>query len=310
MATMNRQYKDRLFTFLFGNEAHKDWTLSLYNAVNGSSYTEPELIEISTIREVVYMGMHNDVSFFVGNELHLYEQQSTYNPNMPVRMLQYSGDLYEKFIKQNQLNKYGSNLLRLPAPRMVVFYNGTQDRPPEMTLLLSDSFPPGSTSDVEVRVRMINLNHSQSQSLLDACKVLKEYSYLIDEIRMQGEHSADMSAAIDLVISRLPDTFIIKPLIEAHKAEVHGMLQTEYDEAEAMKLFHKDGLEEGIAQGLEEGLTQGLEEGLAQGQRTTLLQTASHLMDSLSISPEEALKLMGVPADQQPSLIETLSCGS
>ena len=186
------------------------------------------------------------------------------------------------------------------------------------SMALSDSFPPGSTSDVEVRVRMINLNHSQSQSLLDACKVLKEYSYLIDEIRTQGEHSADMSAAIDLVISRLPDTFIIKPLIEAHKAEVHGMLQTEYDEAEAMKLFHKDGLEEGIAQGLEEGLaqgleeglTQGLEEGLAQGQRTTLLQTASHLMDSLSISPEEALKLMGVPADQQPSLIEALSCGN
>ena len=83
MAVDNVQYKDRLFNFLFGSEENKAWTLSLYNAVNGSSYTNPDEIEITTIKEVMYLGMHNDVSFLIAEEMALYEQQSSYNPNIP-----------------------------------------------------------------------------------------------------------------------------------------------------------------------------------------------------------------------------------
>ena len=60
-----RNYKDRLFCFIFGSEAHKDWTLSLYNAVNGTSYSDPDLITIATLEIVLYMGMHNDVAFLM-----------------------------------------------------------------------------------------------------------------------------------------------------------------------------------------------------------------------------------------------------
>ena len=116
MAVDNIQYKDRLFNFLFGSAENKAWTLSLYNAVNQSSYTDPAAIEITTIKEVMYLGMHNDVSFIISNEMNLYEQQSTYNPNMPVRFLQYVGNLYEKFINQMGMNKYGDILIMLPVP--------------------------------------------------------------------------------------------------------------------------------------------------------------------------------------------------
>ena len=44
MARAQAQYKDRLFSFIFGSEEHKDWTLSLYNAVNGSSYDNPDIM--------------------------------------------------------------------------------------------------------------------------------------------------------------------------------------------------------------------------------------------------------------------------
>ena len=144
MTSDNVQYKDRFFNFLFGSEENRAWTLSLYNAVNGSSYTDPNAIEITTIKEVMYLGMHNDVSFLISDEMNLYEQQSTYNPNMPVRMLQYTGNLFEKYIKQRGLNKYGSNLMRLPVPRLVVFYNGKTEQKDEIILELRDSFPKGS----------------------------------------------------------------------------------------------------------------------------------------------------------------------
>ena len=125
----NIQYKDRLFNFIFGSEENKAWTLSLYNAVNGSSYTDPTAIEINTIKEVMYLGMHNDVSFLISDNMNLYEQQSTYNPNMPLRFLQYAGNLYEKYIVQHELNKYSSTLLALPVPKLVFFYNGDRNQP-------------------------------------------------------------------------------------------------------------------------------------------------------------------------------------
>ena len=65
MSDTNTQHKDRLFKFIFGNPEHKEWTLSLYNALNGSDYTDPEAIEFNTIENVIYMGTKNDVSFIV-----------------------------------------------------------------------------------------------------------------------------------------------------------------------------------------------------------------------------------------------------
>lgn len=90
MATINSKHKDRLFSFLFGNHEHREWTLSLYNAVNGSAYDNPDDIQITTIEDVIYMGMKNDVSFLISDMLNIYEQQSTFNPNMPVRLLMYA----------------------------------------------------------------------------------------------------------------------------------------------------------------------------------------------------------------------------
>ena len=150
MGNANKEYKDRLFHFLFGREEHKGWTLSLYNAVRGSDYTNAEEIRINTIDDVLYLGMHNDISFLIVGELNLFEQQSSFNPNMPLRMLQYTAKLYSKHVKQNHLNFYGSRLLELPVPKLVVFYNGSTDKPDEMTLNLRDSFPADADPDIAI----------------------------------------------------------------------------------------------------------------------------------------------------------------
>ena len=182
-----------------------------------------------------YLGMHNDVSFLISNEMNPYEQQSTYNPNMPVRLLQYAGNLYEKYFKDNSLYKYGGRLLQLPVPLLVVFYNGKKEQPDEMILKLSDSFPEGSDADIEVKVRMLNVNVGRNRLLLEACKPLGEYSWLVDEIRKNNttKDEDSMSSAVDRAISDMPDSFVIKSFLELHRTEVKGMLLTEYNEAEA-----------------------------------------------------------------------------
>ena len=183
--------------YIFGSEAHKEWTLSLYNAVNGSSYTDPSAITIATLTQVVYMGMHNDVAFLIADEINLYEQQSTYNPNMPLRLLQYTGNIYEKLVMLRRENKYGKRLIRLPVPKLVVFYNGTTDMPDEVELRLSDAFPEDkrSEADITVRVRMVNINAGRSPGVVASCKPLDEYAWLVARIR-RNEREADPAAAI------------------------------------------------------------------------------------------------------------------
>ena len=249
MAAARDEYRDRLFNFLFGSSEHKDWTLSLYNAVNGTAYTDPEQITITTIRQVLYMGMHNDVSFMIVGEMNLYEQQSSFNPNIPLRMLQYVGHLYEKLITEQKKNKYGRTLIRLPVPKLVVFYNGTDEQPDESVLRLSDAFDENrrADADVQVRVRMVNINQGHSAQLMSACEPLREYTEFISRVQ-ELEATMSLQSAIDQAITEMPDAFVIKQYLEAHKSEVKEMLTTEYNEKKQMELFYEDGRKEGEKQ--------------------------------------------------------------
>ena len=248
MAEDHPQYKDRLFNFIFGSEENKAWTLSLYNAINGSNYTDPDAIEIATIKEIMYLGMRNDVAFLITEEMNLFEHQATYNPNMPLRLMQYAGNLYEKYITERKLNKYGKTLVKLPAPKLVVFYNGTDEQEDETILKLSDSFPEGADFDIEVKVRMLNVNYGRNCKLLEACRPLGEYAWIVQEVRKNNTRE-DLDSAIDRAIADMPDEFFIKPFLMAHRAEVKGMLLTEYNEAETMELFKEEGRVEGRKEG-------------------------------------------------------------
>ena len=257
MAGANQKYRDRLFHFVFGSEDRKEWTLSLYNAVNNSDYTDPEAIQITTIEEILYLGMRNDVSFLIADEMNLYEQQSTFNPNMPVRGLQYLANLYDKYITANDLNKFSSRQLRLPVPKLVVFYNGVGETEEEQFLALQNAFPEGSSPDVEVRVRMLNINYGHNRELMERCRPLLEYAWITDTITRCRE-TMSLEDAVDLALRDMPDDFLLKPLLRINQAEVKGMLLTEYDEERQRMLDRKDGYEEGMEAGMEAGRREGI----------------------------------------------------
>ena len=134
---INAKYKDRLFRWIFSS---KKELLDLYNAVRGTNYTDPEALEITTLEDVVYMGFKNDISFLVDDVLNLYEHQSTYSPNMPVRGFLYLADIYRKYLESRDENLYSSRLVQLPFPQYLVFYNGSREEPDRRVLKLSDAF--------------------------------------------------------------------------------------------------------------------------------------------------------------------------
>ena len=224
----NTEHKDRVFKFIFGNPAHKAWTLALYNAVNGSSYDNPDDIQFNTIEDAVYLGMKNDVSFIIVNELHLWEHQSTFNPNMPMRFFLYAAKLYEKYIASSEYYQYSSALQPAPRPKCVCFYNGTAKQPERQVLKLSDAF--GGEGDIEVVVTMLNINYGKNKALMEACAPLNEYAWLVEAIRRHQRALQNLETAVDAALDEMPDEFSIKKFLLFNKAEVKGMFITEYDQ--------------------------------------------------------------------------------
>jgi hypothetical protein len=252
-----REYKDRLFKFIFGNPQHKEWTLSLYNAINGSNYTNTDDLEFTTIENAVYMSMKNDVSFLVNDTMNLYEQQSTFNPNMPVRFLIYSGMIYSKHIdKSKKYHIYSTRLQKLPVPKCICFYNGKTEKDDRTILRLSDAFSVQGEADIEVTVTMINVNYGHNNSLLEACMPLGDYSFFVERVRQNYTIYGDADKAIDRSLEELPDNSLIKPFLMNNKAEVKNMCITEYDEEKAMAVLKEEFLEEGIEKGKFETLSE------------------------------------------------------
>ena len=269
----NREYRDRLFKFIFGNPENREWTLSLYNAVSGARYTDADAIEFNTIGTAVYMSMRNDVSFLVDDVMNLYEQQSTLNPNMPLRFLIYLGMLYAKYASDaNRCNVYSRFQQKIPTPKCVCFYNGTADLEDRVVQKLSTAFkvPFESEPDVEVRATMLNVNYGHNRELLASCPPLREYSFFIDAVRANNASCHDLEVAVDRAIEQLPQDSIIKTYLLTNQAEVKRMCITEYKEEEVLAAIRaeerahrneeirEEGREEGVYETLVSLINQGV----------------------------------------------------
>ena len=262
--TINRDSKDRLFKLIFGRQENRAWTLSLYNAVNGSSYTNPDDITITTVEDVLYLSMKNDISFLIADTMNLYEHQSTDNPNMPVRMLTYAAMVYSKYITGTKTYMYSEKLKKLPSPRLLTFYNGTREMPDETILKLSDSFTNEPDPCIEVKVRMLNINYGRNAELLEKCRPLNDYSNFIENVRLLSRQGYAPEEAVHAAIRDLGNDSPIRPFLIEHEAEVAMLWITEYDETKDRELFRQDCLEEGRAEGFSEGLAEGKAEGMAE----------------------------------------------
>lgn len=238
------EHKDRVFKFLFGNPERPEWTLNLYNAINGSDYNNPEDIQYTTIEEAVYLGMKNDVSFIILDEMQLWEHQSSYNPNMPMRFFIYTAKLYEKYIAGSEYYQYSSKIQSAPCPKCICFYNGAVKQPERKVLRLSDAFD--GESDIEVQVTMLNINYGKNKALMKACEPLNEYAWLIDSIRRYQKELKNLEAAVDRAINEMPEDFLIRRFLLMHKAEVKGMFLTEWDQKKVLAQERAEAMREGI----------------------------------------------------------------
>ena len=290
----NRKYKDRLFQRIF--DTPQD-LLELYNAVNDTQYTNWEDLEITTLEDAIYMSMKNDKSFIISSTLNLYEHQSTWNPNMPIRGLLYFARLYDAYIARNGFDIFGHAQVSLPFPQYIVFYNGEENCPEQCDLHLSDAFSQEFRHiqpAVECHAHVININRGHNHALMSRSHLLYEYSYFIGKVRDGLAQGLPLNHAIDSSINVCIEEGILSDFLVKNRAEVKGMLLTEFDEKKFARTMKKEGYEEGVKDGIREGIKEGIEEG----QRQIIL----HVLQSHS--PDETASILGLPLEQVLAIAE------
>lgn len=230
---VNREYKDSVFRMLYREKKN---LLQLYNALNGTSHTDPEELIVTTLENAIYLGMKNDVSFLLDDRMTLYEHQSTWNPNLPLRDLLYISRLLEKHVNAGNRSIYSSSLIRIPAPRFVVFYNGQRRVEDHTVLKLSDAFEkPEKDPALELRVRLVNINPGASPELMERCRTLREYSEFVARIRKHIDEEASIQEAVEQAVSECIREGILAEFLRSQRSEVVAMSIFEYDHEVEMK---------------------------------------------------------------------------
>ena len=242
----NLLYKSRLFELIFRD---KKELLQLYNAMNGTDYDDPELLQINTLENAIYMSMHNDVSFIIDSRLALYEHQSTCSPNLPQRYLFYVSDLYSA--ETREANLYGTRVIRIPAPRFVIFYNGNYEQPESQTLKLSDMYAIHEEAPaLELKALMLNINLGYNQQLMDSCKTLHDYSVFTSKIRIYAKNM-ELEEAVERAITECISDGILANFLSKNRAEAKSVSIYEYDEEKHMRQEREVSREEGRIEGAE-----------------------------------------------------------
>ena len=326
-STEIRQYKDNVFCLLYRD---KNNLLDLYNGLNDTNYTNVDDLTVTTLKGGVYMKYKNDASFVFGQDLYMFEQQSSRNPNMPLRFLHYLSDVYRQMYTNSDLHR--STLLKIPVPHFVTFYNGKQPLAAESILRLSDMYEKKiDYPELELMVRVININtannegnksrtfnsnindnsnmHTYSSEFLSKCETLKDYMTFVNKVRVKTDvEKIDIRTAVTEAVDECIAENVLSDFLKNHREEVITVSIYEYDEEGHLEIVKEEGRQLGIAEGKQLGLAQGRQIGFNEGKQLELTKginafiklckdmnlsdddTVNKLIEDYQLSKDEAVK--------------------
>ena len=314
----NREYKSDVISMML---QIPEYALDVYNAMNDSAYTDPDMIQIMRLENGISLSVRNDASFFISNYLNLYEHQSTYSPNAPLRFLIYLTNLLKTTIRKRDL--YSRKRVQIATPHFAVFYNGTEKRPEKEVLKLSDAFINRTdTPEIELTVTVYNINPDNNTQLLEKSEVLRSYMIFVNHVRENLEHQKkiaqnapeydeaayeeELEVAINEAIDYCVKHHIMEEFFRENRSEVTKSMVLDYTWERREELIRAEEYEDGKREGLEIGRAEGEKRGRAEGEKRgraegeklgaeamqkKLLQK---LMETQKITEAEAKKMLGI----------------
>ena len=283
--------KDSVFTLLFSEiENIRKLYQNLHD--DADSYSDADF-KIVTLENAIINGQYNDLGFTVKDRLIiLVEAQSTFNPNMGVRLLMYIAKSYHDYIVENKLNIFGERLIKLPMPEFIVVYSGAA-RQDVNEIRLSDCFEAGITPNIELIVKVIKKDNVKSG-------ILQEYLSFCDmyNINVRGKKTAaERLSGLRQVIRECIKNGILREFFKKHQKEVEDMMMTVIPPEQALEFIkleeYNKGVEEGKARGVEIGEARGIE----QGKRATSLHFARNMLKN-NYSIESIMEITGLSREE------------
>lgn len=271
MSNMARNHKDNVFCLLYRDRKN---LLSLYNAMNGTSYEKEEELEVVTLEGAICMKIKNDAAFVIDSSLNLYEQQASANRNMPLRNLYYVAEELKKIAPPRNL--YRNTKVHIPAPKFVVFYNGVSPQPEKQVYKLSDLFAEETEEpELELKVTVFNINRGYNEELLQKCESLRGYTVFVEKVREKKAGGTQLETAVSEAVEECISENILAEFFVRYKEDVMDMDIWEFDQE-----LHDQAM---------------WEDGKVIGEREGTLQAIKNLMDTLKLTKEQAMDALKVP---------------
>ncbi len=258
----NREYKSDVFSMLL---MEKPRALEIYNAINGTSYEDPDLVEIIPLENKGFsLSVRNDASFVLDASLSLYEHQSTVCPNMPLRSMIYFSQIIRAMVRNK--NIYGSTLINIPVPYFVVFYNGVENMPEQYEMRLSDAFEKSvDDPQIELICKVYNINPGNNSQIMEKCPTLREYTYFVELVRKNFKENGceDLGKSINHAIDQCIREDILRDFLIENRSEVTKVMQLDYTFERQLEL-EREAASEATDRAWQQGHTEGRSEGRLQ----------------------------------------------
>lgn len=237
-----REYKSSVFTML---EEEPKYALDTYNALNGTDYVDENAITIQKLDGRVLLSIRNDASFLLDSFLNLYEHQSTYNPNMPLRQLLYFSDLMWKMIKEKDLDVYGNSRINIPTPKFVVFYNGLTKCPEMEIMRLSDLYEHKCEAyDLDLSCVVYNINPGYNEDIKRKSETVRGYTTFVEKVRRYSVEESSLEDAINRAIDECIEEDVLAEFFVRRREEVLKMEVLDFTFERRLELVARDSRKE------------------------------------------------------------------
>ena len=261
------KFKDNVFCMLYRDKKN---LLELYNALNNSAYTNVDDLQVTTLNGGSYMKYKNDASFLLCMSLYMFEQQSSKNPNMPLRFLHYVSDVFRELFSNSMLHR--RSMIKIPVPHFVTFYNGLEKWiEDEDEIRLSYMYEiPTDNPELELKVRVININ--KDVHILNKCKTLRDYMTFVNKVRFKmGVEGDNVRIAVTEAMNECIDEDILVDFFEQHREEVVEVSIYDYDEEEVRRVLAEEYAQEYAQKVAKEVSEKAFAEGEQSGRQLNLI---------------------------------------
>ena len=275
MPEPKRDSKDSVFTFLFSDI---EYTKQLYLSLHPEDTDiRDEDFRLVTLENILAIGQYNDLGFQVRDKLILLvEAQSTFSPNIPLRMLMYLAKTYNEYIEEHQLSLYREKKVSIPRPELYVIYTGEKEAPD--ILRLSDMYEGSGSADLTVRVLRDGQPGDILSQYVDFCQVANE------QVSLYGRTDEALMSTIQLCLEQ----GILVPFLDSRKKEVVDIMTRLFSQEKAWEME--------LAANARENREAGRVEGRVEGRMEAQADMLRRLLQKFSIL--EVSQIMGIPQSE------------